>query len=262
MRKYAVLRYARIGAAAFVFGALTACFTGAAGARAAFGWTAKGQFLPALLSGGALAAAWVAVTLVCGRLYCSVVCPLGVAQDAALVVRRTVGRVFGRKGGAPARRKAGGRAVDAVRWCAAAAFFGGGFAGMTFAWLDPYGLYGRAASLLALRPAVETTVWPAAATVAWGVAPVAVILLLAAVGGRVWCNAVCPVGTLLGCAARVAALRPRIDAAKCVKCRQCEKACGARCIDIAGGCRIDGTRCVSCFACGAVCRKGAISWSK
>lgn len=55
------------------------------------GWLAKAQLLPALLAGNAIAAAAVAaITLVCGRVYCSVLCPLGVLQDglARLLPRR------------------------------------------------------------------------------------------------------------------------------------------------------------------------------
>lgn len=43
------------------------------------GWLAKIQFLPAVLALNiGVIAALVALTLVCGRVYCSVICPLGV----------------------------------------------------------------------------------------------------------------------------------------------------------------------------------------
>ena len=49
---------------------------------ASFHWLAKVQFVPALvsLSAGVLLALLV-LTLVFGRIYCSVVCPMGVFQD-------------------------------------------------------------------------------------------------------------------------------------------------------------------------------------
>ena len=46
------------------------------------GWVAKIQFLPAFLAFNAVVvAAIILVTLFFGRIYCSVVCPLGIMQD-------------------------------------------------------------------------------------------------------------------------------------------------------------------------------------
>ena len=47
-----------------------------------FGWMAKIQFLPAVLALNlVVVAALVLLTLLMGRIYCSVICPLGVLQD-------------------------------------------------------------------------------------------------------------------------------------------------------------------------------------
>lgn len=47
-----------------------------------FGWLAKIQFLPAVLAlNVGVILFLVILTLVCGRIYCSVICPLGVFQD-------------------------------------------------------------------------------------------------------------------------------------------------------------------------------------
>jgi polyferredoxin len=46
-------------------------------------WMAKVQFLPAVLALNLLVVvALVVLTLVFGRIYCSVICPLGIFQDA------------------------------------------------------------------------------------------------------------------------------------------------------------------------------------
>ena len=46
------------------------------------GWMAKIQFLPAVLAlNVGIVIALVVLTLVFGRVYCSVICPLGVMQD-------------------------------------------------------------------------------------------------------------------------------------------------------------------------------------
>ena len=47
-----------------------------------FGWMAKVQFLPALLAlNVGVVVVLVLLTLLLGRIYCSVICPLGVFQD-------------------------------------------------------------------------------------------------------------------------------------------------------------------------------------
>ncbi|MDE6340241.1 MAG: 4Fe-4S binding protein, partial [Muribaculaceae bacterium] len=47
-----------------------------------FGWMAKIQFLPAVLAlNVGVIIALVVLTLLFGRLYCSVICPLGILQD-------------------------------------------------------------------------------------------------------------------------------------------------------------------------------------
>ena len=46
------------------------------------GWMAKVQFLPAILAVNVVVIiALIVLTLIFGRIYCSVICPLGVFQD-------------------------------------------------------------------------------------------------------------------------------------------------------------------------------------
>ena len=84
-----MLRKIRITAAAVFFTVITLLlldFTGTL--HAWFGWMAKVQLLPAVLAVNAgVVAALVLLTLLFGRVYCSVICPLGVFQD---VVSRAV----------------------------------------------------------------------------------------------------------------------------------------------------------------------------
>ena len=55
-------------------------FTGSA--HAWLGWMAKIQFLPALLAlNVGIIITLVALTLIFGRIYCSVICPLGIMLD-------------------------------------------------------------------------------------------------------------------------------------------------------------------------------------
>ena len=97
-----MLRKIRITAAAVFFTVITLLlldFTGTL--HAWFGWMSKIQFLPALLAVNVgvvaalvvatlgVVAALVLLTLLFGRVYCSVICPLGVFQD---VVSRAAAR--------------------------------------------------------------------------------------------------------------------------------------------------------------------------
>ena len=277
----------RIFLAAFFMMAVTACFVDFTGMSVQWlGWTVKLQFMPAVLALNFAAVAVVVLTLLFGRVYCSVVCPLGILQDIAIFLRRTVGRLV------PGRRAAFGKTapavnarrpvpVRAVRWAVATAFFAGGFLGIHFTWLEPYAIYGRMASSL-VAPLVrggnnQLALWaeqhgshvlqtveviaPPLCMVVLSAAMLVIVLSLAVWKGRLWCNAICPVGTVLGVLARFSLLKPKIDSAKCVKCRLCEKACKAHCIDVESG-AIDRSACVACFDCGAVCGKGALTWSK
>lgn len=79
-----MLRKIRLTLAVLFFVGITLLFLDFTGTvHAWLGWMAKIQFLPALLAVNAgVVVVLVLLTLVCGRVYCSVICPLGVMQDA------------------------------------------------------------------------------------------------------------------------------------------------------------------------------------
>ena len=53
------------------------------------GWMAKIQFLPAVMAlNVVVVVALLVLTLVFGRIYCSIICPLGVFQDVLARIRR------------------------------------------------------------------------------------------------------------------------------------------------------------------------------
>ena len=78
-----MLRKIRIALAVLFFTAVTLLFLDFTGTLHTWlGWTAKIQFLPALLAMNfVVVAVLVLLTLLLGRVYCSVICPLGVFQD-------------------------------------------------------------------------------------------------------------------------------------------------------------------------------------
>ena len=148
MFRFKLLRQLRRLTALFFLLAVTACFLDFTGQILRWcGWTVRIQLMPAALALSVAAAAILAVTLLFGRIYCSAVCPLGILQDIAFFLRRTLGWLF------PVRRPAAGRsrprALLVVRISIAVIFFSGGFLGLHFLWLEPYGMYGRMTASLA-----------------------------------------------------------------------------------------------------------------
>lgn len=78
-----MLRKIRLTLAVLFFTAVTLLFLDFTGTLHAWlGWTAKIQFLPALLAlNVGVEVFLVLLTLAFGRVYCSIICPLGVMQD-------------------------------------------------------------------------------------------------------------------------------------------------------------------------------------
>ena len=78
-----MLKKIRVILAAIFFICITLLFLDFTGTvHAWLGWMAKIQLLPALLAlNVGVIAALVVLTLLLGRVYCSVICPLGVMQD-------------------------------------------------------------------------------------------------------------------------------------------------------------------------------------
>ena len=236
------------------------------------GCLAQIQFVPACLAFNFIVVGVVAgVTLLMGRIYCSVVCPLGIFQDIVLRLRRLfVRKNFAYRPGLPVVRAVCAVAFAVLVLCGCAALAG---------LVEPYSTYGRFATHLfePLAAACSNVVADLAARwghpcmlkteifvrgwAALGVAGVSFLVLavLAAWQGRLACNTVCPVGAVLGLLSAKAPFKIRLDAAKCVKCGLCAKACKAECIDVANG-KVDQSRCVRCFNCLGACRKEAMSW--
>jgi len=79
--------------------------------------------------------------------------------------------------------------------------------------------------------------------------------------GRLFCNTICPVGTLLGLTSRFSLYKITIDQNECHACSMCETVCKAGCIDNDNK-KIDFERCVSCFNCFTVCPSNGIVYQR
>jgi ferredoxin len=92
----------------------------------------------------------------------------------------------------------------------------------------------------------------------------AVVILALAGGlsvkrGRLYCNTVCPVGTLLGLLSKYSLFKIVIDKDNCVSCGECEWYCKSECID-SDNQSVDMTRCVDCYNCIIACPLEAITY--
>ncbi len=248
-------------------------FTGAV--HAYLGWMARVQLLPAVLAlNFGVVVALVLLTLLLGRVYCSVICPLGILQDI-------VSWLSGKRKMMKYRFCNSGE-KKWLRYGFFVLFIASLIAGIApvVALLAPYSSFGRIVlnlfapfyqwgnNLLAYFAEradsyafYETEVWlRSIPTLLIALATFVLLAVLAWRGGRTYCNTICPVGTLLGLLSRFSLLRPTIDTTKCNGCGLCARRCKASCIDPKNH-GIDYSRCVVCMDCLENCKQGAISYS-
>ena len=269
-----MLRRIRTILALVVFVLITLLFLDVTGTlHKYFGWLASIQFWPALLAlHVGVVALLVVLTLVFGRIYCSVICPLGVMQDV-------ISRLHGIR---KKNRFTYSKEKRWLRYGVLVVFVASALAGVNavVSLLAPYSSYGRIASSF-MKPVYEAgnnvlaaiaehldsyafysvDVWmKSLPTMIVASVTLVVIAVLAWRGGRTYCNTVCPVGTILSFLARFSWLKVRIDGSKCVNCGLCTKNCKASAIDFKNH-KIDYSRCVVCGDCIDKCNKGAISLS-
>ena len=269
-------RKIRIALAAVFFTGITLLFLDITGALHLYlGWMAKVQFLPAVLAlNFGIVAALLLLTLLFGRVYCSVICPLGVMQDI-------ISWIHGKTKKKNLYRFKYRRPLTVLRYAVLAAFIAAMALGAASvaAIIAPYSAYGRIATelfapvyrgvnnLLALIAGhfgsyafYSADVWiKSIPTFAIAAVTFAVLAVLSWKWGRIWCNTVCPVGSLLGLVSRFSLFAPVIDTGKCRNCGLCGRRCKSSCIDTAGH-RIDYSRCVACMDCISTCRDGAIKY--
>jgi polyferredoxin len=269
-----VLRYTRITLAVIFAALITLLFLDFTGTlHACLGWMAKIQLVPALLAlNVGVIIALILLTLLFGRIYCSVICPLGVFQDF-------VSWLAGKR---KRNRFKYSAAISWLRYTMLALFiivFLLGFTSIA-ALIDPYSAYGRIATnifspiyqwgnnLLALLAErmnsyaiYSVDVWlKSGISLAIALITLVVVAVLAWRNGRTYCNTICPVGTFLGLISRFSLFKPVIDTNKCNGCKLCSRNCKASCINSETH-TIDYSRCVVCLDCLGKCKQHALSYA-
>ena len=235
------------------------------------------QFMPSLLNflQGMTAAALgfavvLVVTLLFGRVYCSTICPLGTLQDVFAYLRRKIANRYHYK-----NRPAYHLVCYLILALTIVMLTSG--SGLLLNLLDPFSSFGRIVSNL-LRPlvivanniaavgleyfgiyALVRKQWSAFSGFSVGVSAGFLFLVgtLTMTRGRLYCNSICPVGTLLGICAKASCLHIAIRESHCSSCQRCSAVCKAGCIDLEHK-TVDMSRCVGCYNCLAVCSQHAI----
>lgn len=271
-----ILRRLRVTLAAVFFTLITLLFLDFIGTLHTWlCWLAKIQFLPALLAlNVGVVVALVLLTLLFGRIYCSVVCPLGVMQDIVSWISGRRKKHKYRFSHSPEKR--------ILRYGVLALFIVAFIAGIgsLVALLAPYSSYGRIAQNI-FQPVYifgnNILAWVAERVDSYAFysrevwmrsLPTFIIAAITLVGigvlawrnGRTYCNTICPVGTILSLMARFSWFKVKVDETKCNKCGLCSRSCKSACIDFKNS-KIDYSRCVVCGDCIDKCRKKALSYT-
>lgn len=241
------------------------------------------QFIPAILKtlsfGDVLAGGFIFVlilTIFSGRVYCSVLCPLGILQDILIRLRNLFP-------GKRIKRAKFRKALNFIRYTflglTVLSLF---FTGILFLnLLDPYANFGRIAATV-YQPvfiAVNNILSKLLTGVSiYAIQPLAgkefhalpfflattvflLLITMVAYRGRLFCNTVCPVGTFLGLVSRISIFKLQIREEGCTQCAKCQLVCKANCIDVKKM-RIDESRCVSCFNCINTCEYSAVGYAR
>ena len=219
-----------------------------------------------------MAALLILLAIIFGRIYCSVICPLGIMQD-----------FFSWLGGkAKKNRFSYTKGNNVIRNSFITLFFLVAMLGFTpvTTLFEPYSAYGRIVNSL-FKPLydllnnwlanidaandrynfTEVQIWMRSVTTfVVALATLIILGVLAAWKGRFYCNTICPVGTTLSFFSRFSLFRVRFDKDKCKNCGMCEKNCKAQAIDFKEG-KVDYSRCVVCGDCLSKCKFDALHYT-
>ncbi len=194
------------------------------------------------------------VALLCGRVFCAAVCPLGAFQHF-------VSARFAKPLPALLHKALLGLPPLVL---AATALMAAGRLGFLPCMLDPYkplffsghALVQKLASLAGLGFS-EPGIILAGSVTAWGI--LAGVVIIGRRVPRPFCRYACPYGVLLGLVSIFAFRRRRIDPDFCAACSRCEKTCPVQAISVdplnrQAGASISSYQCVQCGRCSDGCK--------
>lgn len=234
------------------------------------------QFIPALLAlNWVIIIALLLLTFIFGRVYCSSICPMGVYQDIVSWIRK---RTSGKK---HKKRYKYRPALNILRW----SFLGVTLLAFLFGFsflvglLDPYSAFGRMTvhlfkpAYLAGNNLLTTLLTPlgnhsfykigvyllSLSSTIIALITMVVISIMAWRNGRIYCNTVCPVGTMLGFVSKYSLFQIRFNSDNCTLCGRCSRDCKANCIDFKNM-KVDTSRCINCYNCIDACKESGLKY--
>ena len=215
------------------------------------------------------------VSIIFGRIYCSSICPFGILQD-----------IFTWLSGKTRKKKKKkffrfARPYNILRYSlliiTILVFIFGSAILLTL--LDPYSNHGRISTNI-FRPVFyilnnllsntlmsmnNYSIGPATLegyniiSIIFSFTILIIITYLSFKHGRLFCNTICPAGTLLGFVSKYSLFKISIDKEKCTACTLCERECKSQCIN-SKEYDVDFSRCVGCFNCLSTCKHSAIDY--
>jgi ferredoxin len=214
------------------------------------------------------------LTILFGRIYCSSVCPLGTLQDiiSRLSLRFKKNKYFSMLND-----------FKLLKYCilfiTIISLFSGSLILLNL--IDPYSITGKIFTNIFRLAAIPLnnlaaiilerfnifSVYPIELKAFSWVAILFSSTVLIIIGimsfskGRLFCNTICPVGTLLGLISKYSLYKITIDQNECSSCGNCETVCKAGCINNDTQ-QIDFERCVNCFNCFTVCPTDGIVYKR
>ena len=221
-----------------------------------------------------------AVTLLFGRIYCSVLCPLGILQDGiAFLAQRIKGKAHRRYRFLDTRPMkygvllfvlilgAAGVMLPLVALLPSSNFFTivSNVFLRVFSSVDPETAreFGSAEHAAQETGALfgQFSVNPPVAAFFFSLGVFLVVAALAAWRGRIYCNTLCPVGAVLSLIGQKPLYRIALSQDMCVCCGMCEAACKGGAIDSKKK-SVLAENCVMCFNCIPACKRGGVRLEK
>jgi ferredoxin len=235
------------------------------------------QFIPSLLKfftpTNTVAIGFIIVliiTLIGGRVYCSTICPLGTLQDIIIFLRKKI---------SPKNRFRFKKALTVLRYSIFGITIGSLFINGLLAMnlLDPYANFGRMGThllqpvilwinnlLAKLLPALGLNILESRplhlVSFLFSTGMLTLVFLMSVLRGRLYCNTVCPIGTIFGLLSKISFYKIKIKPSTCTKCGKCQAVCKANCINIKT-LEIDNSRCVACYNCIPACNDSSIGYT-
>ena len=186
------------------------------------------------------------LTFLYGRIYCSIICPLGILQEIIGLLKENLKNI-------PLFKMEGNRLCDGgfvlnspIKYFISAILWGIFLGGTVVAvrYLDPYTVFGSAFTLAAA-----------------GVIVLVSVIVIVIFKDRFFCTNICPVGTILGLISKISLNKIYINKEECVSCGKCEYNCPSGCINSKEK-AVDNETCIKCLKCLEVCPKGGINYGK